>query len=53
VDITLAPGQRYAVPQPAAAFFGLQGTAAQVTALVEQARALTGATWKAFAAEKR
>lgn len=53
VDVTLAPGQRYADPQPAAAFFGLQGTPEQVTSLVEQARALTGATWKAFEVEKR
>lgn len=53
VEKTLAPGQRYAEPQPAAVFFGLRGGAADLRALAAQTQAALWPQWRAFPVEKR
>ena len=53
VDTKLAPGQRYAAPQPAVQLFGYRGANEGMLALADTIRTATRTGWQAFGIEKR
>jgi len=52
-NVTLAVGQRYDAPEPAAWFFGCKGPVDNVRDIATAVRACNRTKWQAFAAERR